>query len=78
MTPLKQERAPTSTISWPQWALATATGSTLGALLGGALITAWLQPFKSVTSPLEAIAIAVPHTAGALGVRALELEFYKR
>jgi hypothetical protein len=48
--------------------LATAAGSTLGALIGGALITAWLQPFGDERSPLEATAIAIPRTAGALGV----------
>lgn len=53
--------------SWLQWALATATGSTVGAIAGGALITAWLQPFPAVTSPLEAAAIDIPRTAGALG-----------
>jgi hypothetical protein len=68
MTTPELQHPHASRISWPQWAFATATGSTLGAVLGGALITAWLQPFKVVTSPLEAAAIAVPRTAGALGV----------
>jgi hypothetical protein len=53
--------------AWLQWMLATAIGSTLGALIGGALITAWLQPFGEVRSPLEAAAIGVPRNAGALG-----------
>jgi hypothetical protein len=60
---------PARTISGPRWVLATAMGSTLGAVLGGTLITAWLQPFKVVTSPLEAATIAVPRTSLALGVR---------
>jgi len=55
-------------ISWPGWTLATAIGSTIGAVVGGALITTWLQPFGGVSSPLEAALIAIPRTAGALGV----------
>ncbi len=63
-------------IAWPQWAFATATGSTLGAVLGGALIRAWLQPTfganNVVTSPLEVAAVYaavhIPSTAVALGV----------
>lgn len=54
-----------------QWACATAIGSTLGAMVGGALITAWLQPFPAVTSPLETAATGVPRIAGALGVWAV-------
>jgi len=50
------------------WALATTTGSTLGAMAGGTLITAWLQPFPAITSPLEAAEIGIPRTACALGV----------
>ena len=55
-------------ISWPGWTVATAIGSTLGAVIGGALITLWLYPFAPVSSPLAAAAIAVPRTAGALAV----------
>jgi hypothetical protein len=63
-------------IAWPQWAFATATGSTLGAVLGGTLIRAWLQPTfganNVVTSPLEVAAVYaavhIPSTAVALGV----------
>jgi hypothetical protein len=60
-------------IAWAQWAFATATGSTLGAVLGGALIKAWLQPsFGVVTSPLEVAvvyaAVHIPSAAVALGV----------
>jgi hypothetical protein len=54
--------------AWLPWTIATATGSTLGAVVGGALITAWLQPLGTVRSPLEAAAIGIPRTAGALGV----------
>jgi hypothetical protein len=37
-------------------------------VVGGALITTWLQPFGGISSPLEAAQIAIPRTAGALGV----------
>src|SRR5262245_43079407 len=53
---------------WPRWALATALGSTLGATMGGVLITAWLQPFEIVSSPLEVAAIGIPRVSGALGI----------
>jgi hypothetical protein len=55
-------------ISWLGWTIATAMGSIIGAVVGGALITVWLHPFAPVSSPLAAAAIAVPRTAGALGV----------
>src|SRR5262249_18490941 len=48
--------------------VATTIGSTIGAVVGGALITVWLYPFAPVSSPLAAAAIAVPRTAGALAV----------
>ncbi len=64
--------------AWLQWMLATAPGSTLGALIGGALITAWLQPFGEVRSPLEAAAIGVPRTAGALGAWGAGIGVIKR
>ena len=63
--PTKSTAAPMSAL---QWVLATAIGSTAGAALGGALITAWLQPFEAVSSPLDAMAVAVPRTSAALGV----------
>jgi hypothetical protein len=37
-------------------------------VVGGALITAWLQPFGAVSLPLEAEAIGIPRNAAALGV----------
>jgi hypothetical protein len=37
-------------------------------VVGGALITTWLQPFATVSSPFAAAAIAIPRTAGALAV----------
>src|SRR5262249_28620046 len=54
--------------SWPWWMLATAAGSTIGALMGGALISASLQPFAPVDSPLETALVGIPRIAGALGV----------
>jgi hypothetical protein len=57
-----------ATTSRLPWVSATAIGSTVGAVLGGALITAWSRPFSAVTSPQEAAAIAVPRTSAALGV----------
>src|SRR5215831_3490684 len=68
MTAPAFQHAHASRTAWLQWAFATATGSTLGAMVGGALIEAWLQPFPAVTSPLEAAAIGIPRTAAALGV----------
>jgi len=76
MTVPELQRLNARRIAWPQWAFATATGSTLGAVLGGALIRAWLQPTfganNIVTSPLEVAAVYaavhIPSTAVALGV----------
>jgi len=65
---VKQTDSTVVTVSSLHWVLATATGSTAGAVLGGALITAWLEPFEVVSSPLDAATIAVPRTAAALGV----------
>jgi hypothetical protein len=53
---------------WLQWMLATAAGSTLGAMVGGALITTWLQSFPPVSDPLATAEITVPRVAGALGI----------
>jgi hypothetical protein len=53
---------------WPQWMLATAAGSTLGAVVGGVLITTWLQSFPPVSDPLATAEITIPRIAGALGV----------
>jgi hypothetical protein len=64
----KQTDSSAATMSSLHWVLATATGSTAGAVLGGALITAWLRPFEVVSSPLDAAAIAAPRTSAALGV----------
>jgi hypothetical protein len=64
----KQKDSTAATVSSLHWVLATAMGSTAGAVLGGALITAWLQPFEVMSSPLDAAAIAVPRTSAALGV----------
>jgi hypothetical protein len=64
----KQTDSTATTVSSLYWVLATTLGSTVGAILGGALITAWLQPFEIVSSPLDAAAIAVPRTSAALGV----------
>lgn len=64
----KQKDSTAATVSSLHWVLATALGSTAGAVLGGALITAWLQPFEVMSSPLDAAAIAVPRTSAALGV----------
>lgn len=69
MTARELQGPPARRIAWSQWVFATAIGSTFGAVVGGALITAWMHPFfEGVTSPLEAAAIAIPRTAGALGV----------
>src|SRR5215472_8021445 len=55
------QHTPARRIAWPQWAVTTAMGSTLGAVLGGALIGAWLQPSfganNVVASPLEVAAV---------------------
>ncbi len=60
---------PASRIAWSAWAFATATGSTLGAVVGGTLITTWLHSsFGVMASPLEAAAVHIPRNAGALGV----------
>jgi hypothetical protein len=48
--------------------LATAVGSTLGAVVGGDLITTWLQSFPPVSDPLATAEITIPRVAGALGV----------
>lgn len=74
MTVSELQHPPARRIAWPQWAFATATGSTLGAVVGGALIRAWLQPsfgLGFVTSPreyAEYIAVHIPSIAVALGV----------
>jgi hypothetical protein len=68
MSSLGLHGADGSRSAWLQWMLATAVGSTLGAMVGGALITAWLQPFPAVASPLEMAAIGIPRTAAALAV----------
>jgi hypothetical protein len=68
ITPIERQHADASSSSWLQWAFATAIGSTLGAMTGGALITAWMQPYPAVTSPIEAATIGIPRIAGALGV----------
>lgn len=54
--------------AWLQWMLATAAGSTLGAVVGGALITVWLQSFPPVSDPLATAEITIPRIAGAFGV----------
>jgi hypothetical protein len=64
----KQKDSTAAAVSSSHWVLATATGSTAGAVLGGALITAWLEPVEVTSSPLGAAAIAVPRTSAALGV----------
>jgi len=64
----QQAGSTVATVSSFHWVLATVVGSTAGASAGGALITAWLEPFNVVTSPVDAVAIAVPRTSAALGV----------
>jgi hypothetical protein len=54
--------------AWLQWTLATAAGSTLGAVVGGALITTWLQSFPPVSDPLATAEITIPRIAGAFAV----------
>jgi hypothetical protein len=65
-TPLR--RSSVDRISWWQWMLATAAGSTLGAVVGGALITMWLQPFQPVSDPLATAQITIPRIAGSFAV----------
>ena len=60
--------SPVATVSPIGWVFGTVLGSTAGAALGGTLITAWLQPFSVVASPLDSMAIAIPRTSVALGV----------
>jgi hypothetical protein len=68
MTARDLQHTQSSRSAWLQWMLATAAGSTLGAVVGGALVTAWLQPFPPMSDPLATAEVTIPRIAGAFGV----------